>query len=393
LALPSTRYPLLTAIILAFAARWDMLIIALDKEEPMNLEIRLEPGLMSGQMVVAGFEGRTLPGEVERALSRGSLSGVILFERNLGAPGEVRELTDAIRASSSLPPIIAVDHEGGRVLRLSEPFTQWPPLSVLGGKDTRTAREVAGAMAAELLAVGINTNFAPVLDVDSNPDNPVIGDRSFGPDPDKVAHLGAAMIEGFRQAGLISCGKHFPGHGDASVDSHDDLPVVEVDRPTLERRELVPFQEAIAARAPMIMTAHLKATALDRYYPATISRRVLNDLLRDEMGFNGVIITDDLEMGALSKHMPLKDAAYSAVRAGADLLLVCSGIDRAEEARLALEEGLKQEVLEFGEATRSIRRILALKEEYLLKEQLSRNSINEVVGCAKHREIYEKVAG
>ncbi|HUT55885.1 MAG TPA: beta-N-acetylhexosaminidase [bacterium] len=355
----------------------------------MGLEIQLDPDLMAGQMVVGGFEGKTLPAEMERALSRGRLSGVILFNRNLGSPEEVRALTDAIRSASSLPPIIAVDQEGGRVQRLSPPFTRWPSMRALGARDSKTARELASAIAAEMMAVGINTNLAPVLDVDSNPGCSVIADRGLGPDPNKVAHLGAAMIQAYREAGVISCAKHFPGHGDTTVDSHDDLPVSETDRSTLERRELIPFGEAIKARVPMIMTAHLKATALDPYYPATISRPIINDLLREEMGFDGVIITDDLMMGALMKYMPLKDAAFSAARAGADLLLVCSGPAAAEEARKTIVDGLHQGILDFGQTTLSVRRVVRIKEEYLMKKLPAREKINEVVGSGKHKELAE----
>jgi beta-N-acetylhexosaminidase len=358
----------------------------------MGLEIQLDPELMAGQMVVGGFEGKTLPVEVEGALSRGHLSGVVLFNRNLGTPEEVRALTDAVRAAAALPPIIAVDQEGGRVQRLSEPFTRWPSMRELGRTDTRTAKELALAMAAEMLAAGINTDFAPVLDVDSNPGCSVIGDRSLGADPNKAAHLGSAMIQGFREAGLICCAKHFPGHGDVTVDSHDDLPVSDVDRATLERRELLPFSEAVQARVPMIMTAHLKATALDPYYPATISRPILRDLLREEMGFDGVIISDDLMMGALMKYMPLADAVFSGVRAGVNLVLVCSGPDRAEEARKTIVEGLHKGILDFGEATLSVRRIIKMKEDYLMKKIPAPSKIKEVVGSGKHKELAGKLA-
>lgn len=358
----------------------------------MSLEIQLDPEPMSGQMVVCGFEGKSLSTETLRALSSGRLSGVILFAKNLGTPEEVRDLTDAVRSSSSLPPFIAIDQEGGRVTRTSEPFTAWPSMAALGGKDTRLAGEVARAMAAELLAVGINTNLAPVLDVNSNPDSPVIGDRSLGPDAQKVAHLGRAMIEGFMEAGILCCAKHFPGHGDASVDSHLDLPAVDADRATLDRRELLPFVEAVAARVPMIMTAHLKTTALDRYYPATISKQIIRELLREEMGFDGLVITDDLEMGALAKYMPIADSAYSAVRAGADLLLVCSGPGPAEEARKVIVEGIRQGIIDIGEATLSVRRIIRAKERYLEKGPPPRSGIAEMVGCGKHRELAASMA-
>ncbi len=358
-----------------------------------RLEMEMSPELMAGQMVLCGFSGKDLPGALAQELSQGLVSGVVLFERNLGSPAEVRQLTDDIRKVSYVPPIIAIDHEGGKVVRLSEPFTQWPPLRKLGRTDSGTVRAVAEAMAAELLAAGINTNFMPVLDVDSNPDNPVIGERSFGADAAKVARLGAAMIEGFSKAGVISCGKHFPGHGHTAIDSHDDLPVIEEDMATLERRELRPFYEAVRAGVPMLMSAHLKATALDPYNPATISSLILRELLRDQMGFSGVVITDDLEMGALSGSMNLMDAAFSSVRAGADLLLTCSGVDAARHARETLIEAHNHGAIGYGELFLPVRRILSMKEKHLISGPPPKKKLKEIIGSAEHQALAERVAG
>ncbi len=353
-----------------------------------KLEIEPDPELLSGQMVVSGFDGKKAPRELKAALKEGRLSGVILFRRNLEKPAQVRKLTDSIRDACALPPLIAIDQEGGRVQNLPGPFTQWPSMREFGKRaDSGKARALAQAVAAELLAAGINTNFAPVLDVDTNPENPVIGDRSLDSDPHAVARLGSAMIEGYTGAGLLSCGKHFPGHGDASVDSHLDLPEVDVDRTTLERRELLPFQEAIAAGVPMIMSAHLKAAALDPYYPATISRKVMYDLLRVEMGFEGVVMTDDLEMGALMKHMPMEDAAYSAARAGCDLLLMCSGPGRAELARKTVVDAIKNGALSMGDVTVSARRVLSLKERFLLDGPPPKEELDKVAGCKEHQDL------
>ncbi|MFO8056149.1 MAG: beta-N-acetylhexosaminidase [bacterium] len=363
------------------------------KKKSGLLEMEMTPELMAGQMVMCGFSGKSLPPELGRELSSGLVSGVVLFEENLGGPEEVRDLTDEIRKVSWIPPFIAIDHEGGRVGRLRPPFTQWPSPRKLGKKDSGTVREVAGAMSAELLAAGINLNFMPVLDVDSNPDNPVIGDRSFGPDAARVGRLGAAMIEGSEQAGIISCGKHFPGHGHTSVDSHHDLPVVEDDIATLERRELRPFYEALRSKVPMIMTAHLKATSLDPYQPASISGRILRELLREEMGFSGVIVTDDLEMGALSKYMNLADAAFSAVRAGADLLLTCSGPESARQARQTIIEAHHHGALGYGELFLSVRRLLELKERYLFAALPPKRKLTKIIGSEAHQSLAERAAG
>ncbi len=356
-----------------------------------RLEMEMSPELMAGQMVLCGFSGKTLPADLSRDLSQGTVSGVVLFEHNLGAPEEVRELTDEIRKAASMPPLIAIDHEGGRIQRFCSPFTQWPSPRQLGRTDSGTAREVARAMGTELLAAGINTNFMPVLDVDSNPDNPVIGDRSLGADPLRVGHLGAAMIEGFKEAGVICCGKHFPGHGHTSVDSHDDLPVVEDDAVTLERRELRPFYEAVRTGVPMLMTAHIKATALDPYNPATISSKILRELLRDEMGFSGVVVTDDLEMGALSNYMALEDAVFSAIRAGADLVMACSGPDAARRARETIVKAHDHGALSYGELFLSARRILDLKEKHLFAELPAGKKLKKIIGTDEHRALAEKI--
>lgn len=361
------------------------------KKKSGLLEMEMSPELMAGQMIMCGFSGKSLPPELGRDLSRGLVSGVVLFESNLGGPEEIRKLTDEIRKLSWIPPFIAIDQEGGRVQRLRSSFTQWPSAGKLGKQDSGALREVAQAMAAELLAVGINLNFAPVLDVDSNPGNPVIGDRSFGPDAARVGRLGGTMIEGFEQAGMICCGKHFPGHGHTSVDSHHDLPVVDADSATLERRELRPFYDAVRAGVPMIMSAHLKAVSLDPYQPATISSRILRELLREQMGFSGVIVTDDLEMGALSNYINLKDAVFSAVRAGADLVMTCSGPESARQARQTIIESHDHGAVGYGELFLSARRILRLKENYLFADLPPKKKLNKIIGSAEHQALAESL--
>ncbi len=361
--------------------------------KPKMLEMEMDPEIMAGQMVVAGFEGKTLPSEVEKALSKGLVSGVILFRKNLGTPEEIRDLTDGIRRASTLPPIISIDHEGGRVNHLSPPFTAWPSARDLERKgDSRKARAVAKAMAAELMAAGINVNFAPVLDVDSNPANPIIGDRSFSSDANRVARLGAAMIEAFNEAGIICCGKHFPGHGDTGVDSHLDLPEVLADRETLDRRELVPFEAAVEAKVPMIMTAHVRYKELDKYYPATHSKTILTDLLRHEMGFDSVIVTDALEMGALSKYMNTQDATFQAVRSGCDLLLAVSGMEKAAEVRETIIEGIKQGILGYAQTAMAVKRVLSMKERFLMEKPPPREDLARVIGRAEHAELASSFA-
>jgi beta-N-acetylhexosaminidase len=285
-----------------------------------------------GRLFIVGIPGPQLDARTRRTLERLHVGGVILFRRNVDTPAQIAALTADLHALPS-QPLVAIDHEGGRVLRLGEPFTQFPPAATIGRTgDAAVAFRVGQAMAEELAAVGIDLNFAPVLDVHSNPSNPVIGDRAFGSDPALVGELGIAMMRGLQAGGVIPCGKHFPGHGETEKDSHLELPVVRRSRAELERTELVPFRAAIAAGVPMLMTAHVMYPVLDPEHPATMSRAILTDLLRTELQFEGVIASDDLEMRAIADHQEIGAAALATLRAGADALLVCQDLRQAERA-------------------------------------------------------------
>ncbi len=307
-------------------------------------------GVACGQLLFVGFDGTTLPQELETALSRGHRGGVILFKRNIAPSADgvdllaVAKLNSAIVEASprELPPLIGVDQEGGRVKRLGAPVLQAPPMRWFADKDQNVVEAVARAVGEELAALGFNVSFAPVLDVDSNPNNPVIGDRSFSRDPDAVARLGIAYARGLARAGVIACGKHFPGHGDTEEDSHLSLPRVRHDRARIDAIELSPFRAAIAAGVlPSIMTAHVVFDAIDPERPATLSRRAMIDLLRSELGFQGACISDDLFMKGVSPSggadvREVADAAVAAVDAGCDMLLVCHAGPAADAAHAAL---------------------------------------------------------
>ena len=293
-----------------------------------------------------GFDGKALPTVLSWWLARGEVGGVVLYSRNIESPAQVRALCREIRSAAGRRnplPLIAVDQEGGRVARFKEPpFTRFPPAracSLFCCRNASVAEAVGAAIAAELRAVGIDMNFAPVLDVDSNPRNPVIGDRAFSEDPNGAATLGIAFAKGSLSRGVLPVGKHFPGHGDTSADSHKELPVVRAGRQMLLRRELLPFRHAARAGIPALMTAHVMYPALDRALPATLSRKILHDLLRARMRFRGTIISDALEMKAIADRYGLGEAAVLAVSAGCDVVLVCRGEkDQAETIdRLARE--------------------------------------------------------
>jgi beta-N-acetylhexosaminidase len=285
--------------------------------------------ILAGRVLTTGIPGPTLDRDTLSALHAMQPSGVILFRRNIENPDQLRALTDDLHA---LPwhPWISIDHEGGRVLRVGEPFTLFPcARDVASCGDVSLVEAVGRAMGRELRSVGIDINFAPVLDVDSNPVNPIIGDRAFGDDPAEVARYAVAFQQGLLSGGVVPCGKHFPGHGDTDRDSHKDLPVVHRNRSQLETMELPPFRAAIAAKMPLLMTAHVVYSALDPDQPATLSRPIVHGLLREQLGYQGVIVSDDLEMRAVSAHMPVCEAAVTALRAGVDWLLVCTDFEQS----------------------------------------------------------------
>ncbi|MBI3078667.1 MAG: beta-N-acetylhexosaminidase, partial [Deltaproteobacteria bacterium] len=254
-----------------------------------------------GQLFVVGFEGKAPTRALSERLARDRVGGIALFSRNLEGPRQVAELVRSLQTLSPVAPLlICVDQEGGRVARLKAPFTELPPARVVGeaGSEALTYR-LGTAVGRELKAVGINVNFAPVLDVDTNPQNPVIGDRAFGPSADLVARLGAAYIRGLQDQGVAATGKHFPGHGDTTEDSHLTLPLVTKERARLHREELPPFRAGMMQGLRLLMSAHVMYPALDPEWPATLSHAILTGLLRDELGYTGAVMTDDLKMAAV----------------------------------------------------------------------------------------------
>jgi beta-N-acetylhexosaminidase len=344
--------------------------------------------------LMAGFEGKALPAGLAAWLRDGTAGGVILFARNLEGPRQVKELCREIRAAAGNgrpAPLIAIDQEGGRVTRLKDPgFTQLPPARSysLFGSQAEAAAEAAGAvLAAELRAVGIDINFGPVLDVDSNPRNPVIGDRALGSDPATVARLGIAFFRGTLSRGVLPVGKHFPGHGDTDADSHRELPVVRRTRRSLLAREASPFRAAIRAGIPALMTAHVLYPALDRDYPATLSRKILTGLLRERLGFRGAVFSDALEMKAISLVYGVGAAAVLAFRAGCDAVIVSRGEEEQAEAAEALARWAREDGRSRDAANRSRRRMDRLR--LALARPGSRRTSLRSVGGKGNRALAE----
>jgi len=351
-----------------------------------------------GQLLIGSFTGHDLPVEL-RALAREfDLGGVILFGRNVESPEQVSELAaEAEDLGCEQPLWVSVDQEGGRVARLKAPFTVWPPMATLGraGSEELTAR-FAAALAAELSAVGITLDYAPVLDIHTNPRNPVIGDRALAETAADVARLGRVMVRVLQGAGLAACGKHFPGHGDTSTDSHEDLPLVEHPPDRLRAVEFEPFRAAIAEGVAFIMTAHVLVPAFDEQRPATLSAAVVQRLLRDELGYRGVILSDDLEMKAVSARYAVPDAAVSAIKAGCDALLICSGdVDLQARALEALIKAVELGDISPARIDDAERRLREAKARFLANRSDRRarlRTCRQVVGCDAHRAVADEMA-
>ena len=328
-----------------------------------------------GQGMLLRPDGTAVSPPLLDALARVRPGGVILFAGNIVSPSQLHEFVGSLQhhaATLGLPPLlVAIDQEGGIVSRLPEPWLTVPSQMAQGATgDPAAARSCAAITGRQLRARGITVNLAPVLDVNSDPRNPVIGTRAFGDDPALAARFGVAAVEGYREAGVIATAKHFPGHGDTAVDSHIGLPVVRKDRDQLDAVELAPFAAAIAAGIPAIMTSHILFPALDDAQPATLTRRILTDLLRGEMGFAGAIMTDALEMRAIAQRFGLTESACLAKAAGADLVMPLGSLDEQLEVAAALEDATRRGEIVAEEVVATARRLEELRRAFSLTHEL-----------------------
>lgn len=349
-----------------------------------------------GQRLLLAFEGKEPSSEIIAALQHYRPAGLTLFRSlNIDNPTQVRQLTNSLQRTVldlNLPPLlIATDQEGGQLMAVGEGTTPLPGNMALGATGSvELARKAGAVLGQELAAMGINVNYAPICDVNVNPQNPVIGIRSFGEEPEEVARLASAMIEGIQSAGVAATAKHFPGHGDTSGDSHHNLPSVPYNLERLRQVEFPPFQAAIAADVKLMMTAHLALPALDGpdAPPATLSRRILHGLLREELGFKGVIVTDAMDMQAIHQGEALGKDAARAATAGADLLLLTSNPDDQERVHSSLLQALKRGMLNPDAATASFERILSLKRWLVAQSQPDLS----MVGSAAHQAVAIEIA-
>jgi len=342
------------------------------------------------RMFMVGFVGRELDPGFEELLDEG-IFGAIFFARNIGTAEEVADLGRRIKRRASAPIALALDQEGGRVARLrGPPFTALPPMREIGARaDIDLAERCGRLLAFELRAVGFDWNFAPVLDVDSNPKNPVIGDRALHSEASQVARMGVALARGLESGGVASCGKHFPGHGDTASDSHLMLPRLPHDMQRLRSVELVPFRAYAEGGLAALMTAHVIFEAVDPGVPATMSRRVLEDVLRGELGFEGVIVSDDLEMKAIADNYPLEEAVVRGTIAGVDLFLVCEHPSLQHRAIAALVRAVESGVVPRRRIEESVRRLDALAAKFAHPPE----DLLASLGGAEHRRMSEGFRG
>lgn len=323
-----------------------------------------------GQLLIAGFEGTKLPIPLIGALTKGEIGGVILFSRNFESREQIIALTHQIHSIPAPFPIwTAVDQEGGKVQRIKENFGSpaIPAALDIAQTTPQNAENIARNNAKDLKSLGFDINFAPVLDIHTNPQNPIIASRAFGTSPEQVIRFAVPTMKGLMDEGIIPCGKHFPGHGDTLLDSHTDLPELSHDMKRLENVEFKPFVAAINAGIPMIMTAHIVMTALGERFPATLSPIVIQEILREKLGFKGVIVSDDLEMDAIIDRFSTLKAVMLGIEAGVDLFLICRSqylwapLCRQILANVKDDEEMQAKIFA------SAHRIIELKSKFLQK--------------------------
>lgn len=350
-----------------------------------------------GQLMIIGLQGTTLSPEESNFIVKNNIGGVILFERNCTSPEQLHKLCSSIHALSNkmaerTPMFIGIDMEGGRVSRLRVPFTRWPAVKKLGDIDlTSVSFKFSYDMGIELAAVGINLNFAPVIDTLTNPKNTVIGDRAISSDPELVAKHASALVRGYIKANIIPVCKHFPGHGNTSVDSHKDLPIEEMTLEELDRTSLGPFKKAFRARLDLLMTSHIKFPKIDPDWPVTLSPKFLKDLLRKDLRYRNMVISDDLDMKALTNHFKKEVIAVQALKAGCDLLLYCNDPSSPFIALDAIKKAIDKGELNSDSITESINKITRFKKENLVNAMAKIDELGRILGHPDHLRLAKAV--
>ena len=353
------------------------------RKDPASLETKV------GQMLFAGFDGPEAPDTILDALREGRLGGIILFARNVESPAQLAALTDSLQAAATYGAIISIDQEGGTVARLRNGFSESTGAMALASApdSEQWVERMSHMLALELRGLGIHWNYAPVVDLTYDANNPSVGTRSFGRDPAQVARLSAAAVRGFQRGGVAACAKHFPGLGDTAVDTHLALPALDTPVQRLLDADLVPYRAAQAAQVASVMITHVLYRALDADHPSTLSRQVVQGLLRGALGFDGVVTTDCLEMSAISSHYGPEETAVLAALAGIDALLFSHTRARQDAAYAALLGAARSGRVPLVRIEEANRRLAAFKARYLLP----RADI-AAVACASHGALAKQAA-
>ncbi|WP_160643957.1 beta-N-acetylhexosaminidase [Chengkuizengella marina] len=349
-----------------------------------------------GQLFVVGFDGLTPNDQIKTLIQKHHVGGIILFSRNIETSKQLLQLTNDLKQlnqSNQIPLFISVDEEGGRVSRLPSNATKFPSNLFIGGKGNPVlTHDIGLVIGNELAAHGFNMDYAPVFDVFSNPQNTVIGDRAYGTTPEIVKEHGNALMFGLQKSNVIPVVKHFPGHGDTIIDSHKGLPVVHKTVEQLKEMELQPFQGAIQEGADVVMVAHIQYPNIDGSgKPASLSKTIITELLRNEMDFQGVVITDDMEMGAIKKYYGAGEAAVYAVQAGVDLLLYSHQYDLQLEAIQSIEVAVETGEISLQQLNERVERILRLKEKYHLNDYPLSEAGLEIIGSEEHQAVRDQL--
>ncbi|MCT8977856.1 beta-N-acetylhexosaminidase [Clostridium sp. CX1] len=356
---------------------------ALEQVKGMTLDEKI------GQMVIAGVDGYINDEHSSELITKYHVGGFILLGKNVENTNQVLSLLNSLKkisveSGSKIPLFLGVDQEGGRVDRMPPEFEKLPTNKAIGQiNNSAFSYSMGKLLGQEVKAFGYNIDFAPVLDINSNPKNPVIGDRSFGPTSDIVTKLGIETMKGIRSENIIPAVKHFPGHGDTSVDSHTGLPVVNNDLTRLKNFELVPFAEAIKNNVDIIMVAHILFPKIDPKYPSSMSKTIITDVLRNSMKYDGIVITDDMTMGAIANNYNIGEAAVTSVNAGSDIILVCHDFNKETQVINALKAAVQNGTLTQETVDNSVYKILKLKQKYNISDKniptLDVNSINNSI--------------
>ncbi|MBC8588737.1 beta-N-acetylhexosaminidase [Paratissierella segnis] len=368
-------------------------IAEVDKIEEMIKNMILEEKI--GQLIIVGKEGLEINEDDIHQIENNKVGGFIFFSRNVDNENQVLNLLNELKNSNSsnkIPLFLSIDEEGGAVSRLSQIYGKLPTAKKLGEKSNQELSfEYGKILGLSLKKLGFNLDFAPVLDINSNPKNPIIGDRAYGNTVEKVVENGISVMDGIHSEGIISSVKHFPGHGDTSVDSHLDLPRIDKSLDELENLELYPFKEAINKDADMIMVAHILFPQLDDKYPASMSGQIINKLLREKLNFNGVIVSDDITMGAITENYSIGKGAIEFLKSGGDIILVCHEADNPSIVLDAIKMGIEEGEVSIDEIDKKVYRILSLKDKYNLKDDKIENiDINDVID--RINKLNEKIS-